>query len=345
MHSEAQEVVMARPKASPGRPLFQHSIIPVIMISVIILTKNGDAYLEEVLEKVFSQEIEEPLEVIAVDSGSNDRTKEILAHFAVRTEEIPSATFNHGETRNLGARLARGQYLVYLTQDATPFDPKWLERLVRPLEEDPLVAGAFSSQRPREDCPLMERRQILETELVSGTTKRVNSALGNPDYERNRYPFIWFSNTSSCIRKEVWNSLPFGKVEFAEDQDWAERVLEAGFKTVYVPDSIVIHSHHYRPVKNFRRHFEHAKAMKEIFGKQEFPRFERIFTATRDSVKADFRFFQSEEGNRRGFLRWFFPSLFWYLSAFTGLWMGTHPEMIPLKLRERLSLQPSIVKK
>ncbi len=316
----------------------------VVKISILLLTKNGCAFLEEVLEKVFAQEIEETFEVIAIDSGSIDNTKEILAKFTVRVEEIPPATFNHGETRNLGAMLSKGEYLVYLTQDATPLDGKWLERLVRPLKEDPLVAGAFSSQRPRGDCHLMEKRQILQTELTSGKAMRVNSAIGNPDYERNRYPFIWFSNTSSCIRKEVWNAFPFRKLEFAEDQDWAQRVLEAGFKTVYVPDSIVIHSHHYRPIRNFRRHFEHAKAMREIFGKEEFPQFKNIFSATRDSVKADFRFFKSEEGNRWGFLRWLFPSLFWYLFAFTGLWLGSHMEKVPLKWREKLSLQPSLIK-
>jgi rhamnosyltransferase len=317
----------------------------MVKVSIIILVKNGDAYLEEVLKKVFAQEIEETFEVIAIDSGSIDNTKEILAKFTVRVEEIPPTTFNHGETRNLGARLAKGEYLVYLTQDATPLDGKWLERLVRPLKEDPLVAGAFSSQRPRGDCHLMEKRQILQTELVSGKTTRVNTAVANPEYEKNRYPFIWFSNTSSCIHKEVWKRYPFRKVEFAEDQDWAQRVLEAGYKTVYVPDSIVLHSHNYRPVKNFRRHFEHAKAMKEIFGKEEFPRFKHIYTATRDSVKADFQFFQSETGSPWGFLRWFFPSLFWYLSAFTGLWLGTHPEKIPSRMREVFSLQPSVIKK
>ncbi len=143
----------------------------------------------------------------------------------------------------------------------------------------------------------------------------------------------------------MWEKIPFRRVDFAEDQDWAKRVLEAGYKTVYVPDSIVIHSHHYSPVKNFRRHFEHAKAMKEIFGKEEFPLFKAIFSATRHSVKADFQFFRSEGGRAWGFLRWFFPSLFWYLSAFTGLWLGTHLEKIPLRLREKLSLQPSLIKR
>src|SRR4030043_2343566 len=113
------------------------------MISIILLTKNGDIYLEEVLRKVFAQEIEETFEVIAIDSGSIDHTREILAKFPIRVEEIPPSTFNHGETRNLGARLAKGEYLVYLTQDATPLNEEWLEGLVYPLKEDAFLAGAF----------------------------------------------------------------------------------------------------------------------------------------------------------------------------------------------------------
>src|SRR4030042_1234198 len=115
-------------------------------ISIILLVKNGQATLEEVLKKVFSQAIQEIFEVIAIDSGSTDRSKDILARFPVRVEKLPPESFNHGETRNLGARLSGGKYLVYLTQDATPQDDKWLGRLIQPFEEDPLVAGAFSSQ-------------------------------------------------------------------------------------------------------------------------------------------------------------------------------------------------------
>ncbi len=128
--------------------------------------------LEEVLEGVFSQKGVEAFEVVAVDSGSTDNSREILNRYPVRVEEIPPATFNHGETRNLGARLSQGTYLVYLTQDAVPGDDEWLARLVEPLREDPLVAGTFSSHRPRKDCPLMERRQILQTVLTSGKREK-----------------------------------------------------------------------------------------------------------------------------------------------------------------------------
>jgi len=317
----------------------------MVQISIILLVKNGGAFLEEVLKGIFSQKVEEEIEVVAIDSGSRDPSLEILRRYPVRLKEIPPATFNHGETRNLGASLSQGASLVYLTQDAVPGNKMWLERLVEPLREDPLVAGAFSSHRPRKECPLTEKRQILHTALASGSERRVNTAVGNREFEKDPYPFIWFSNTSSCIRKAVWERFPFRRLAFAEDQEWAKRVLEGGYKTVYVPDSIVIHSHHYGPVRNFRRFFEHARAMKEIFGKDEFPSFKGIFPATRQSVRDDYRFFRSEGGAPLGFLRWVLPSLFWYLSAFTGLWLGTHPEKIPFKLRKTLSLQSSLIKK
>ena len=317
----------------------------MVQISVIILVKNGGALLEEVLEGILTQKGVGEYEIVAVDSGSTDLSREILRRHPVRVEEISPSTFNHGETRNLGARLSQGSFLVYLTQDATPANDHWLATLVEPLREDPLVAGTFSSHRPRKGCPLMEKRQILQTALTSGSERRVNTAVGNPEYSRNPYPFIWFSNTSSCIRKAVWEEFPFRRIEFAEDQDWAKRVLDAGYKTVYVPGSTVIHSHHYRPVRNFRRYFEHARAMKEIFGKEEFPHFTGIFSATRQSVKDDFQFFRSEGGRSWVFLKWVLPSLSWYLAAFTGLWLGTHLERIPLRMREWFSLQPSIIKK
>ncbi len=80
----------------------------MVQISIILLVKNGGAYLEEVLKGVFSQKVEEEFEVVAIDSGSTDNSKRYLSRFPVRVKEIPPATFNHGETRNLGARLSQG---------------------------------------------------------------------------------------------------------------------------------------------------------------------------------------------------------------------------------------------
>ena len=67
--------------------------------------------------------------------------------------------------------------------------------------------------------------------------------------------FYFFSNVSSVLRRSVWQQFPFPEVEFAEDQLWARRVLEAGYQTAYRADSLVYHSHGYGPWPNFQAAF------------------------------------------------------------------------------------------
>ena len=53
---------------------------------------------------------------------------------------------------------------------------------------------------------------------------------------------IIFSNAASCLRREVWNTYRF-VLPAAEDIDWAERVIDAGWRIVYEPAASVLHSH------------------------------------------------------------------------------------------------------
>ena len=233
-------------------------------ISVLLVTKNGERYLAEVLDRIGQQRGRFRLgEVIAVDSGSRDRTLAILEAHAVRVIRIPPQEFGHGKTRNLAASQAQGDYLVFLTQDATPANADWLEALLAPLRADPSIAGAYSRQLPRPDCHPMEWRRIVEDEL-SGRAESCLNSRAAPDYANNPASFYFFSNVSSVLRRSVWQQFPFPEVEFAEDQLWARRVLEAGYKTAYRADSLVYHSHGYGAWPNFRRHFDHARALSDL---------------------------------------------------------------------------------
>ena len=119
-------------------------------VSILLVTKNGAGYLAEVLDGIGRQRGGFQLEeIIAVDSGSRDGSVEILRKAGARVLTIPAAAFGHGKTRNLAASHACGDYLVFLTQDATPATADWLENLLAPLVADPLVVGAYSRHTPR----------------------------------------------------------------------------------------------------------------------------------------------------------------------------------------------------
>jgi rhamnosyltransferase len=203
------------------------SATALVSVSVLLPTKNGERYLAEVIAGIRRQKGNFTLrDIIAVDSGSRDRTLEILRQGGVTIIQIPPHEFGHGKTRNLLAAQARGEFLVFLTQDATPADEHWLENLIAPLRADPLVAGAYSRHRPRPHCHPMEWRRIVESDCPP--VSFVSYAVGNPDFERNPDRYRNFANTSSVLRRSIWEQMPFPEIEFAEDKAWAVQVLQAG---------------------------------------------------------------------------------------------------------------------
>src|SRR5206468_2180223 len=103
------------------------------MISVLIPVKNGGADLARCLEGVGAQRVEDEVEVVVVDSGSDDGSPARARAMGAHVHEIAAADFTHGRARNLAAGVARGQILVFTTQDAYPARESWLSTLVAPL--------------------------------------------------------------------------------------------------------------------------------------------------------------------------------------------------------------------
>ena len=104
-----------------------------VAVSVIVPTRNGGERLGLALREILRQQIDVAFEVLCVDSASDEENLARMRRFPVRIESIPPESFNHGLTRDLGARLARGRVLVFLNQDAVPVDYLWLHRMTAPL--------------------------------------------------------------------------------------------------------------------------------------------------------------------------------------------------------------------
>src|SRR5689334_13418670 len=114
-------------------------------ISVIVPTKNAGPDIDACLTCLFSQTLANELEILVIDSGSTDDTLRRIAEFPVRLYQIRHDEFNHGETRNLGVRLAHGQFVAMTVQDARPIDDRWLETMCAHFAE-PGVAGVCGQQ-------------------------------------------------------------------------------------------------------------------------------------------------------------------------------------------------------
>src|SRR5262245_5381206 len=103
-------------------PLFRKAAprhAPVRMISVIIPAHNEERYLGKTLEALNRQNYGW-FEVIVVANGCTDRTAEVARGNCQRL--IVLSQKGLGMARNLGARMARGDLLVFLDAD-TALEP------------------------------------------------------------------------------------------------------------------------------------------------------------------------------------------------------------------------------
>ena len=217
-----------------------------IDVSVILLTLNAGEKFRKVLKSVFNQTYK-AYEVIIIDSSSIDDTLEYAKRYPIRIFKIPPWEFGHGKTRNMAANLAKGKYLVYLTQDAIPCNKRWLENLIKNFK-DYHVGGVFGKQIPLQNSPLPDTFSYSEDFPDKKEVITVNNF-----FNRN----VIFSNVNSAIRKKVLKKYPFKKdILICEDIYWASFIIRKGFSIVYEPDATVVHSHIYSLFKIFKLYFD-----------------------------------------------------------------------------------------
>lgn len=223
--------------------------------SIILLTLNPGEKFRKVLKAIFNQTYKN-YEVILIDSSSIDNTLKYAKNYPIRIFKIQRNNFGHGKTRNLGAKLARGRYVVYLTQDAIPADNNWLANLLVNLKIEN-VAGVFGRQilhktatpldffNYNEDYP--NRKKIISIQ----------------NYEQSN---VIYSDVNSAVKKSVILKYPFPEnVILSEDLGWAIDIIKKNYKLVYEPIAAVIHSHAFNLKRIFKVSFDQGVSFTQIF--------------------------------------------------------------------------------
>ena len=241
------------------------------LASVVIPTKNPGPLFARVIEAVVNQETAWPFEVLVIDSGSTDGSLQMLRQQfpQVRLIEIAPETFGHGRTRNQGVSLAQGEFVALITHDALPVNEHWLSGMVAPLQADPNVAGVFGRHLAYPNAGPFVTRDINQHFDHLATWPNPLVLEDRDRYGRDqgyRQVLHFFSDNNACLRKSVWQRIPYPDVNFAEDQIWAQKIIEAGYKKAYADNAMVYHSHDYGVIELFRRSFDESTALFRLFG-------------------------------------------------------------------------------
>lgn len=140
------------------------------IVSVIIPSYNAADYIAQTLESVLAQTLTN-IEVIVVDDGSTDNTRNIVADFANKDPRlmlVEQANQFAGVARNNGMSKARGKYLYFLDADDY-IESNALEELVNAIEQH----GA--------DIAIAKSEGFDNT---TGDTWTIDGALNGVDFDR-----------------------------------------------------------------------------------------------------------------------------------------------------------------
>jgi glycosyltransferase involved in cell wall biosynthesis len=187
------------------------------LVTVIVAAYNGERFLSQALESVFSQDYD-PFEVVFVDDGSTDGTGEIAQSFPVRylhqeNQGLPAA-------RNAALRVARGEFVAFADDDD----------LLPPSKLT--VQARYLSEHPETGCVLGRQEWIVEDGVQAPELKRdtIFGELGG------------IQLVSAMFRRAVLDELGgFDPTyRYAEDRDLFVRMRERGVEIEVLPD-VVLH--------------------------------------------------------------------------------------------------------
>lgn len=222
-----------------GRLQFKKEESP--RVSIIIPVYNQIEYTYACLASILENTEDISYEVIIADDVSTDATAQ-LDQYAGNLV-ISRNTENQGFLRNCNqaARLARGEYIMFLNND-TKVKKGWLSSLAEMMDEDESI-GMAGSKLLYPDGKLQEAGGIIWSDGSGWNYGR------GDDPDKCQYNYVrevdYISGAAILIRHDLWKKIGGFDERFApaycEDSDFAFEVRKAGYRVCYQPKSEVIH--------------------------------------------------------------------------------------------------------
>ena len=197
------------------------------MISVIIPTYNSTKYIGEAINSVLRQTFTD-YEIIVVDDGSTDNTKEIIDNNfpQVRYYYLPHRGVSRA--RNYGIQRARGEFIAFLDADDLWFGEK-LEKQIGVFNADQELMLVFTEHRFFDSNGIREATFSKKERLMKG------------DVVKNIFLYSHVALPTVMVRKNVFQEIGYFEenLNVAEDDNlWIRIALK--FR-IHLLDEVLVH--------------------------------------------------------------------------------------------------------
>ena len=127
-------------------------------VSVVIPTYNRGVLLAQAIDSVLQQTMDD-FEIVVVDDGSTDDTSERITSCGEKVRYFPTRNGGPAHARNIGMRMARGEYIAFLDSDDLYY-PFKLEVQARLLDLYPTIAMVYTEFSGFDDEGYWERDHL-----------------------------------------------------------------------------------------------------------------------------------------------------------------------------------------
>jgi rhamnosyltransferase len=164
----------------------------------------------------------------------------------------------------LAFKASGGEIVCFLTQDATPINEFYTENLTKPFSEDSDIVMSYGRQQARKNATM---RETLTREFNYPEKSFVRD---KNDIEKMGIKAFFVTNVCSAYRRDAYlKAGGFDKDTIAnEDMEICAKFLLGGKKVAYAHNAVVLHSHNFTPLQQFKRNFDIAVSLanhKNIF--------------------------------------------------------------------------------
>ena len=229
----------------------------IFSVDVVIPVYRPDDRFYETVRRLLSQKVL-PGHIFVMNTEEKywdeARFEALFRDCPVRyeVEHLRKEEFDHGGTRDRAAKKSSADLLLFLTQDALPYDKNLIGTLAAAFERNPKVAAAYARQLPAAGCGIIERY----TRSFNYPDYSVEKSAA--DLPRLGIKTYFCSNVCAMYRRRVYAGLGgfLKKTIFNEDMIFAAKLIGQGFVIAYEAGARVIHSHNYTAKQQLSRNFD-----------------------------------------------------------------------------------------
>ena len=223
----------------------------MVRVSILVRTYNSERTIGEVLESLSAQSFRD-YELIVVDSGSTDKTLDIVRRHPHVFVDYSKKKFTYGGSLNAGCAAAKGEYVVILSSHCVPLHREWLGKLVEAMDGDRQLAGAWGPLVFDVESYPVGKKEGVERIDLGRFLKRPNWGLQNPN---------------AIIRRELWEKHHFSEeIERCEDQEWAHHFLTQGYNTAIVHGAEALYNIPHSPYQYGKKMMQDFVVLYDLFG-------------------------------------------------------------------------------